>query len=329
MKQLDLWWKNLIWLISGALPKKTVIPTAKEELKRKVVVNVSQVAESEDFIDLSAQRSLKRTLRIVAYVKRFISICKFKASYPSFITSSELTEAMNILLVQEQKKFFSDEIKTLQTGPQVKNSSKIQKLYLFLNDGILCVGGRLANGKFNDKAKYQRLISQHSNLASLIILDSHHATLHAGPNQILALVRTKYWIPSCRNLIRKTVRNCVSCCRFQARAINNLMGDLPKERIDVPIRASQDVGIDFGGAFLCKTGGSKEAKVYMALFICFGSRALHLGVVRLEFASLYRCTTKIYFTPRLCLTNIQRQRNKFHWSTSRAKRATKTTRSQS
>ena len=68
LKRLDLWWKGPEWLICGALPKKTVIHTTKEELERKVLVNVSQVAESEDFFDLSAQRLLKRTLRIVAYV---------------------------------------------------------------------------------------------------------------------------------------------------------------------------------------------------------------------------------------------------------------------
>ena len=279
LKQLSLWWQGPEWLITGALPKKLELPTTKEELKRKNLVNVSQVAESEDIIDLSAQRSLRKALRIVAYVKRFISICKYETSYPNFITASELTDAMNNLLIQEQKNFYYDEINTLQTSPQVKKSSKIQLLYPFLYDGVLCVGGRLANGKFNDEAKYQRLVSQQSNLASLILLDLHHAALHAGPNQILALVRTKYWISSCRNLIRKIVRNCVSCCRFQTRANNPLMGDLPKERIDVPLRAFQDIDIDFEGPFLCKTGGSKEAKVYIALFICFASRAVHLDLV--------------------------------------------------
>ena len=41
LKRFDLWWKGPEWLISSALPKKTVIPTTKEELKRKVLVNVS------------------------------------------------------------------------------------------------------------------------------------------------------------------------------------------------------------------------------------------------------------------------------------------------
>ena len=69
------------------------------------MVNLSQVAEYEDIIDLSGQCSFKRALRIVAYVKRFISICKNKASYPNFITASELTEAMKKLFSQQEENF--------------------------------------------------------------------------------------------------------------------------------------------------------------------------------------------------------------------------------
>ena len=86
---------------------------------------LSQVAESQDIIVITAQRSLKRVFRIVAYVKRISFICKYKAKYPNFITPSELIEAINNLLRQEQKKFFSDEVKMLQTSPQVEKSSKI------------------------------------------------------------------------------------------------------------------------------------------------------------------------------------------------------------
>ena len=43
LKQLSICWKGPKWLISGALPKKTEISTTKEELKRKCLVNLSQV----------------------------------------------------------------------------------------------------------------------------------------------------------------------------------------------------------------------------------------------------------------------------------------------
>ena len=63
-----------------------------------------------------------------------------------------------ILLRHEQKKVYSDEIKTLETMPQVKSTSKILKSYPFLFQGVLCVGGRLAHANLPDEAKYQRLV---------------------------------------------------------------------------------------------------------------------------------------------------------------------------
>ena len=90
------------------------------------MVNVVQVADSESFIDFPAQGSLKRAFRIVAHVKKFISIGKSEASHPNFSIASEITEAMNNLLVQEQKQIFLDEIKTLQTIPQVKKEKNFE-----------------------------------------------------------------------------------------------------------------------------------------------------------------------------------------------------------
>ena len=61
-------------------------------------------------------------------------------------------------------------------------------LYHFLNDGVLCVGGRLAYGKSNDEAKYQRLVSLRSNLAALVSLNL--TMLHLMLGQII------FWIVS-------------------------------------------------------------------------------------------------------------------------------------
>ena len=76
---------------------------------------------------------------------------------------------MYTLLVQEQKKF-SDKIKTFQSSSQVRKLSTLQRLYPSLNEGVLGVGGRLASDKLNDEAKYQRVVSQRTNLATLLFL---------------------------------------------------------------------------------------------------------------------------------------------------------------
>ena len=69
------------------------------------------------------------------------------------MTASELADSTMILLRQEQRKAFSEEIKTLEIAPQVKKESKILKLYPFLDDGVLCVGGRLAHANLPDESK--------------------------------------------------------------------------------------------------------------------------------------------------------------------------------
>ena len=308
LKSLEIWWKGPTWLCSGVLPSQPKLNFTEDETKRperqilhpraakktplaRVVRTVPAVSlavtkihnYAGDIFDLSLFSSLSKLLRVVAYVKRFIQrICNrvTKESLDT-ISSDEMTEAMMILLRQEQKKVYSDEIKTLETMPQVKSTSKILKLYPFLFQGVLCVGGRLAHANLPDEAKYQRLVPKESRLATLVIKKAHLDTLHGGPNQVMAQIRSNFWIPNNRSVVRQELQQCVKCSRFTAKLSAPLMGDLPKERIDVPTRAFENVGLDFAGPFLCKPSSKARSqdKAYMALFVCFASKAVHIECV--------------------------------------------------
>ena len=308
LKSLEIWWNGPTWLCSGVLPSQPKLNFTEDETKRperqilhpraakktplaRVVRTVPAVSlagtkvhnYAGDIFDLSLFSSLSKLLRVVAYVKRFIQrICNrgTKESLDT-ISSEEMTEAMMILLRQEQRKVYSDEIKTLETMPQVKSTSKILKLYPFLFQGVLCVGGRLAHAKLPDEAKYQRLVPKESRLATLVIKKAHLDTLHGGTNQVMAQIRSNFWIPNNRSVVRQELQQCVKCSRFTAKLSAPLMGDLPKERIDVPTRAFQNVGLDFAGPFLCKSSSKARShdKAYMALFVCFASKAVHIECV--------------------------------------------------
>ena len=56
------------------------------------------------------------------------------------------------------------------------------------------------------------------------------------------------------------------------------MGDLPLSRIGVPERAFSCVGLDFAGPLTFKNG-TEYVKGYVAVFICFASKAVHLEAV--------------------------------------------------
>lgn len=59
------------------------------------------------------------------------------------------------------------------------------------------------------------------------------------------------------------------------------MGSLPLSRLS-PCRPFLRCGLDYAGPILCRTTkgrGHKAYKAYIALFICFVTRAIHLEVV--------------------------------------------------
>ena len=58
------------------------------------------------------------------------------------------------------------------------------------------------------------------------------------------------------------------------------MGQLPEQRV-IPSAPFCKVGVDFGGPFTvhCKGRGSKSRKVFMAVFVCFVVKAVHLEIV--------------------------------------------------
>ena len=144
---------------------------------------------------------------------------------------------------------------------------------------MLCIGGRSVPSKLPEESKFQRLNPQDSHLARLIVLNSHQLTLHGGTSQTIAHIRTRFWIPSCRNLVRKKIMNCVNCNRFNSKPDFPLMGDLPKTKVDPPIKTFNDVGLDFSGLFLCRKSPKSHEKPYLALFVCFASKAVHQELV--------------------------------------------------
>jgi hypothetical protein len=59
------------------------------------------------------------------------------------------------------------------------------------------------------------------------------------------------------------------------------MGDLPKERLQ-PSRPFSTSGVDYAGPYLIKSSklrNAKKVKSYIALFVCFSTKAVHLELV--------------------------------------------------
>ncbi len=90
-----------------------------------------------------------------------------------------------------------------------------------------------------------------------------------------------YYIPRLRNLVRRVSRDCVTCQRVYARTLTVPMGELPADRV-TPSPPFSNVGIDYAGPILYKLSRvckPVHVKAYVAVFICFCVKAVHLELV--------------------------------------------------
>ncbi|XP_064072091.1 uncharacterized protein LOC135193463 [Vanessa tameamea] len=126
--------------------------------------------------------SLTRTIRVVAYCRRFINNSK-ASNYKlntSYLTAKELKEALKICIITCQISNFNKEISIIREKKNLPKNCKIRMLNPFLdNEGILRVGGRLKFSSLTFDRKHPILIPKESHLAQLIIADAHRQTLHA------------------------------------------------------------------------------------------------------------------------------------------------------
>ncbi|GFT55034.1 integrase catalytic domain-containing protein [Trichonephila clavipes] len=152
-----------------------------------------------------------------------------------------------------------------------------------LNDAVPeeRVGGRLRHANLAYGHKHPILLPKRHILTYLIVRHYHEILLHAGTQLVQSCIQEQYWIIGARDVIRHLIRKCIKCCKVRASITNQMMSDLPSSRIS-PAPAFMSCGVDYAGPFQIKTikgRGSKSFKAYIALFVCFTTRAIHLELV--------------------------------------------------
>ena len=101
---------------------------------------------------------------------------------------------------------------------------------------------------------------------------------HAGTNTTLTAIRQQFYIPTARQRIKSLLHHYTTCQRYGGKPYAT-PDPLPlpeiRARNSIPFTIT---GIDFTGAlYFCQD--SIENKVYICLFTCATSRAIHLEVV--------------------------------------------------
>ncbi|XP_075158086.1 uncharacterized protein LOC142231359 [Haematobia irritans] len=282
-----LWWSGPDWL---CLPP-TEWPQQPEHnyetnLEKKKKTFASHVITKLDFPEiLSRFSSLTKLVRVTAYILRFVNNTRTKENYKrkyGFLSTRELHDASNILVIQSQRVDFSEELNYIKKCHPFPSSNRLAQLCPFVDEiGILRVGGRLQKAKFDYEFKHPILLSKHNPLSILIFSDAHLKTLHGGLTQMQAYVMRKYWVISARNIAKQVQRKCVTCFKYTAKAAQQIMGELPTVRLQ-PSRAFKHSGVDYAGPITIKQSTARNSvttKGYISLFICMVTKAVHLEAV--------------------------------------------------
>ena len=142
--------------------------------------------------------------------------------------------------------------------------------------GLLKLGGHLENALISYEAKHPLVLPYQHHVTDLIISQHHQTTGHL--EYVLSSLCQDYCIIKGRSAVRRVLNKCFRCKKLEAPRREQLMANLPKERLMSEEPTFTYVGVDYFGPLVVRQGRS-NVKRYGCLFTCMVVRAVHIEVV--------------------------------------------------
>ena len=227
-------------------------------------------------IDSRRFSSLDKLLRVTSWVGRFIKKLKRNLIKTGPIQTSEMDYAEKHWIAHIQSLHYSSLLESIKESKP--NNLKAQLGVYIDEDGLLRCHGRFGNSDLDEMAKRPLLLPKADRFTELLIDNIHTRMFHSGVAQTLAQIRNKYWIPSGRSVVQRILRCCTVCKRWECGPYRMpIMPPLPKHRVSASVPFAH-CGIDyFGPLYVKESSGSK--KVWVCLFTCLVTRAIHLELI--------------------------------------------------
>ena len=255
----------------------------RDDKQKRGCPNGTQPPESglHCIINIVDYNNLDKLLGVTAYVLRFIYNVRSSSSVSRKsgpITPQEYGDAQIKWIRHSKQQVYCEEIANL-TAIYTSCLTLVHQIRLFLDDNkVIRCGGRILNAPVSELTRFPYLLPRNHPFTTLVIRSIHIKQLHAGTNSTVTAIHQWYWIPAARQCVKKVIRQCVICRKLSGAAYKAPdPPPLPKSRVqDSPPFTT--TGVDFTGAMYVK-GNGKENKVYICLFTCAATRAVHLEVV--------------------------------------------------
>ena len=275
----ELWWNGPEWLISKDYPDQKLPDINVNELLAEPIV----VQPPPPLIDITKFSSLRMLQRFMKCILMFIAKCRKLESF-------KFDELYTLVYLEQEQHFASTKACLMN-----ENSSRTPKdvrnfcaqLDLFIDDcGVIRSRGRMKNSSLSYDTQCPVLVPPRSHLTWLIVQHLHRSHHHCGVNTVLVLLREKFWLPKARQVIKRIISRCVLCqIVTKDRMRMPPPPPLPPERVRYD-RPFQCVGVDYTGAInVIDHENGLEEKVFVCLFTCTATRAVHFELTHTMSAS--------------------------------------------
>lgn len=264
------------------------LPDAQAEIRASATTHITSELVSNPILNIvENSSSYLKIIRIVAFISRFLYGRKWALWTTSSLSSSEYAFSFLTIVQAIQHETLAIEFEKLSKKHHLQNS--YQKLNPFISTEtvgyrtlqLLRVGGRLLHAPLEHNAKFPLLMPKGNNFVRLYIQHLHRTNCHVGPRALVGLLRQSIWLVNARRECSAVVRRCILCFRYKPRLLTQIMGNLPADRFlsSRPFRVS---GVDLFGPIRVSLGirGKTPVKMYVAVFICFSTKAIHLELLK-------------------------------------------------
>lgn len=288
----DLWQNGPAFISQNSTrwPDKKILLTRKSQCS---IVRQEEIPDDlSGFLDSLQQiSSFDGIVRTMAIILRW---GKRNKGLKGFVTADEYEYAFQVLVRLLQKEHYSHEYQLLSNQIQVNKGSKLSSLTPFMDrNGIIRSYSRLEHADgLSDAEKLPIIFPNEAKMAWKLIFKAHEMTLHGGEKL------TRRWITGhgihmikLATKISNVINSCRTCQAYMKMRQNQLMGMMPKWRVNVSTPFTI-VGVDYAGPFYTRmhrgvrivTRSSKidhqtARKAYICIFICLTTKAIHLELI--------------------------------------------------
>lgn len=277
----SLWWSGPQFLSQpqDMWPDRKQVETTDMEADEpehppNVIMHVEVSRKVNPAILLFNFSSLSRLLRVSAFVFRFLHNCRsqLESRKTGYLSAEELSHCLQFWIKYRQSTHFGD------LGKDNLRSITRQLQIFIDSNGIIRCGGRILYAQLSYDEKYPVLLPKNDHFTDLVILDCHIRVGHLGVQATLSQVRYQYWIPQGRSAVKRVLSKCLVCRKVAGGPYRVPPSpDLPDFRVQ-PSQPFSSTGLDYMGPLFVRSSDGAQ-KVWICLFTCATTRAIHLEVI--------------------------------------------------